>query len=321
MVDLIEDHDERLKLAELNLQVGQRTLASSSFFEASLYLLQGSVLLSNEDWNDNYRLCLDIFTTCAEAQFAQENYDGAIISANAVIVHGRSLKDKLRAHLTIYTALYVQSRSKEACQEALSVLEELGVSLPSIEVPIPRETIISEVERTEHLLSSTDLQKIVTSALSEDSNDSVAFTMRFLFNLTKTFYVSNPTLVPLVGCKMVQTVMEGSLTSEASFAFAVYANVLCTMGFRDRSAACAQIAMALQDRFHGAYAPDVIRACNISIYPYRQPWHACLDSHERASRNATAVGDVDSALLHQTFPSPLYIFLHRSACCMLEGEY
>ena len=311
-VDLIEDHDERLKLAELNLQVGQRALASASFFEALLYLLQGCVLLSNDDWNGNYRLCLDIFTTCAEAQLAQENYDGAMISANAVIVHGRSLKDKLRAHHTIYTALYVQSRSKEACQKALSVLEELGVDLPSIEVPIPRETIISEVERTEHLLSSTDSQKIVTRAVSQDGNDTVAFTMRFFFNVIKTLYVSNPTLMALVGCRMVQIVMEQAMTSEASIAFATYSHILCTLGLRDRSAACAQIAMALQDRFHGEHAPDVILACNVSIYPYRQPWHACLDSHERVFRNATAVGDISSALLHRNFASPLYIFVPAS---------
>ena len=309
---LIQSHDEKLRLAELNLQVGQRALASASFFEASLYLLQGSALLSYKDWNGNYRLCLDIFTACAEAQLAYGNYDGAIVSANAVIMHGTSSKDKLRAQYTIYTALYIQGRAEEACQKALSVLEELGVDLPSIESSIPPEKMRSEVERIEHLLLSTDSQQIVAGAVSQDGSDTVAFIMRFLSNLGKIMYVKNEDLVPVVCCRMVRIVMEQAMTSEASIAFATYSHILCTLGLRDRSAACAQIAVSLQDRFHGEHAHDVVLNCNVSIHPYRQPWHACFDLHERASREAMAVGDVNCALIHQSFMSPFYIFVPAS---------
>ena len=304
---LIEGHDEKLRLAELNLQVGQRALASASFFEASLYLLQGSALLSYKDWNGNYRLCLDIFTTCAEAQLAHGNNDGATISANAVIVHGRSLKDKLRAHFTVTTALYIQGKVQESCQQALAVLEELGIKFPAMGAPIEPKAVLAELERTERLVLPRSENVLVGSLSITDSDDSLKLTLRFLYNLCKIFYVMNPPLMALVGCKMVQIVQEGSLTSEASFAFAVYANVLCTMGFRDRSAECAQIAMTLQDRFHGEYFQEVILSCNLSIYPYRQPWHACLDLLERASRNAMAVGDISSALHHQALYSSTYI--------------
>lgn len=97
-VDLIVDHDERLVLAKLNLQAGEAAVAASSFLSASIYLLQGSVLLEEEDWLTNYDLCLRLFTMCAEVQLAHGNNDGAIISLNQVLSHGKCLQDKLQAY-------------------------------------------------------------------------------------------------------------------------------------------------------------------------------------------------------------------------------
>ena len=98
---LIQSHEERLRLTELNLQVGRLAMESCSFVEASSYLRQGCALLSDEDWEESYNHCLEIFSACAEAQLAHGDTDGALIAADVVILHGRCLHDKLDAHFTI----------------------------------------------------------------------------------------------------------------------------------------------------------------------------------------------------------------------------
>ena len=69
-VSIVNDHAEQLIISDLNLRAGQKALAAFSFLQASMYLLQGCTLIQLHDWNTNYRLCLNLFTTCAEVQLA-----------------------------------------------------------------------------------------------------------------------------------------------------------------------------------------------------------------------------------------------------------
>jgi predicted ATPase len=308
---LIESYDEKLRLTELNRQVGQQSLAACSFLEATLYLLQGCALLSEVDWGTNYRLCLEIFTACAEAQLAYGNNDGAIISANAVILHGASLNDKLRAHFTVYTALFVEGKLEDAAQEAWCVLGELGICLPSLETNVEPEIVKSEVEKTERLILPLDSENVATMTrpILEDDGNALTITMKFLFSVVQMLYVKNPGMMALVCCRMVQMITEKGMTSEASFAFATYSMLLCELGLRDRAAVCAQRALVLLDKFCGTYSHIVLLALGVSIWPYRQPWRACLESFEQASRDATAVGDVSIVLTCLTQVFPLHIFV------------
>jgi len=306
--NFIQSNEESLQLAELNLKVGQLALASNSFLEASLYLLRGSALLSEEDWRERYDLCLETFSQCAGAQLACGNHDGAIITATAVTLNGKTLKDKLEAHYTICIALYGQGKIDDACKKALRVLEELGIQLPSLETHIEGASIRSELVRTEAMLKSIRSEDIVGRPLPTGSNYALKCTLKLLSLLCKTLYLKKPDLMALVMFQMVQICTEGTMTSEASVAFAFYSLLLCKLGFRDRSAECAYLSMALLDRFKGENSPIVSLACTISIHTYRQPWHACLDLLERGSSDATAVGEMSTALLCQSASSALYIF-------------
>jgi len=158
------------------------------------------------------------------------------------------------------------------------------------------------------LLKSLRLEDIMTRTLATDVDDALTFAMRFLWTLCPILYIQKPDMLVLVACRMMQICVNGTLMSEAAVAFAVYSSVLCKLRLRDRSAVCARMAMALLDRFHGKYSHEVLLLLNISIQPYCQPWHACLDSFERASRDATAVGDVVAELFCHSCVTALYIF-------------
>ena len=307
---LIQSHEERLRLTELNLQVGRLAMESCSFVEASSYLRQGCALLSDEDWEESYNLCLEIFSACAEAQLAHGDTDGALIAADVVILHGRCLHDKLDAHFTTYIALYTQGKIQDACQKALCVLHDLGVRLPPLGSRIDSGTIRAELMNTENLILPLRLVDLMTRPVSEtNSTSTLRVTMRFLFGLCQIFYVTKPDFFPLVVFRMVQITMERPMTKEASFAFAAYSTLLCKEGLRDRSVACAQTALALLDKFHGAYSQSLGLALAISIWPYRQPWRACLDSFDRTTRDAKSVGDVSVVLLCHSHISSMHLFV------------
>ena len=61
------------------------------------------------------------------------------------------------------------------------------------------------------------------------------YQMLFLYALCKSSYVERPQLMTLAIFRMMELIFSGeTLTSESSFAFASYANLLCTIGLRER---------------------------------------------------------------------------------------
>ena len=70
-IGAVSSHSEELEIAELNLRAGEKALSAFLFQPASTYLLQGSALLNENDWNTEYTLCIQLYSACAEVQLAR----------------------------------------------------------------------------------------------------------------------------------------------------------------------------------------------------------------------------------------------------------
>ena len=65
-------------------QAGKRALKMQSFLESSIYLLRGTVLISDDDWEHTYNLCLELSTSAAEAQLTHGHNEAAVATANVI---------------------------------------------------------------------------------------------------------------------------------------------------------------------------------------------------------------------------------------------
>ncbi|EJK68566.1 hypothetical protein THAOC_10242 [Thalassiosira oceanica] len=74
-VALINDHDKRTEVAQLNLQAGEKALSSSAFQSASEYLLAGISFLDTESWSTDYDLALRLYDAASEALFVVGEFD------------------------------------------------------------------------------------------------------------------------------------------------------------------------------------------------------------------------------------------------------
>ena len=174
-IDLIADDAERLLLAKMNLEVGRKELSSMSFLPASLYLLQGTILVQDEDWKDNYEMCLQLFTSCAEVQLALGNSSETISLATQVLSRGRSLQNKFGAYHALIKAKISQGDADEPVKIGLSVLGQLGESFPA---NVDQTEIGKELMETKNLLKTSSMEKILETDAMTDA-DRVE-TMRFL---------------------------------------------------------------------------------------------------------------------------------------------
>ena len=174
-IDLITDDAERVLLVKLNLQVAQKELSTMSFLPASLYLLQGTILVRDEDWKDHYDMCLQLFTSCADVQLALGNSSETISLATQVLSRGKSLQDKFGAYHALMKAKISQGDAEEPVKIGLSILEQLGESFPS---NVDQDEIGKELMSTKYLLETSSMEEVLDTDAMTDA-DRVA-TMRFL---------------------------------------------------------------------------------------------------------------------------------------------
>ena len=290
---LIVDHEEKLTLAKLNQKAGEKALLSLSFLQASVYLLQGCVLVEATDWGSNYDLCIRLFTSCSEVQFACGNNEGAVLSLTPVLDYGKCLRDKLRAYYTLVTATGAQGNIKEAVVQGLSVLEQLGESFPT---DIDEAVIARELGKTQALLAMTTVDDILR--LPGTANPEVAFTMRCILRTSMIAYSTcQASLQLLLNLRSVQKALTEGLTPEASYAFAGCSAALLCSGNLELSSFCSTAALALLDKYNHKYSQVVLTLLNASILQYNQPMQACVESFRRAYADSICVGDIDIAVL------------------------
>lgn len=301
----IFDKAWKLKLAELNLQAGRMSVSSCNFIQASIYMLQGCLQVSDQDWEGHYDLALQLFTACAEVQVAHGDNDGAIFAANTVLSWSRSFNDKLRAYHALILALVAKAEMDYALSHCLVVLEGLGEAFPSV-ADIDPTRIKTELDETTRAISTLRLEDITSRPAP--SNGTTDAKMRFLVAASRITYSTSPNLLILLSLRMVKITMDNGITPESSFAFGALANVLCGMKFRDQSAFCGRVALALLNVFHDKHSQVIHLALNYSIHPYRSPAQACLDSSERAYSHGMSVGDPDWAYLNVACAVPMNIF-------------
>ena len=105
-IGAVSSHDEELEIAELNLKAGEKALSALLFQPASTYLLQGSALLSESDWNTHYSLCIQLFSACAEVQLAQGRY--GLFNQLCYLLLAFSSSHQHHLFLSSHTAMMVQ---------------------------------------------------------------------------------------------------------------------------------------------------------------------------------------------------------------------
>ena len=292
----INDHSEKLGLAELNLIAGETALNSASFLQAAIYLLRGCGLIGTNDWGSHYNICLRLFTFCAEAQLTQGMAEGAVTSANEVLTHGKNFHDKLPAHQALLTAFTFQGNYVDAISHGMLVLREFGEDFPT-DTDEKQAASRTELMRICGVLKSKSFNDIVNQNPMETDSTQI-LSMQLLMVVSRIAYLNEPTLMLLLVFRMVSKSMLLGLTAEAAFAFAALAFALCGLGKYELSSFCARIASALLQKFSQKYSHIVQLLLNSSILPYSQPQQACAEQLYAAYEDAMSVGAVEWGLIN-----------------------
>lgn len=156
---LVDDCDERIRLALFLLRAGELATASSAFLSAADYLHLGISLLDKRTrWRDHYELTLNLYNAAAEIEYCNGNFitmDGII---DEILLNARAKCDKGRALVASIYSLGSRNELQKAIDLGLKVLESLGERFP------PRPSLVSvvfEMVKTKRMLRRFSNEKIL----------------------------------------------------------------------------------------------------------------------------------------------------------------
>ena len=289
--DLISDQNEQVRFAELCLVAGRKAKAGSAFLLASTYLLQGIVLLNEDSWTHHYKLCLELHSSCAEAQFATGNHAGISISVNPIMSHGQNLQDKMRAYYTLLRSLGAKGQQSDAVTCGLGLLSALGESLPANP---QKQDADNEFQKTENMLRNFNVVDISSGKILVNTQKASA--IKALFLLIRHAHMVNQMLMSIMICRMVQLSILFGVSKESAFAFAAYGTLCSKYVGIDDACLYGKVALSIVERFN---AKDVLArvTCVLNDFLiFKEPLQSRLPSLKNAYEIGLQMGDIEWAL-------------------------
>jgi predicted ATPase len=303
--ELVTDPAERLAIARLNLQAGEKAKWAAAnqsafkFFVAGLSFLLpvGSVTTESADVLDpgaaafatDYDLSLSLTGRAAESAYLLADFPSMDRLADSALENARSWQDKVEIYQVRINALTAQNRLLDAIQAAREILEPLGVRLPLKPGQAEVDEALREVDQALQGRSFASLLAIPQAPAGAAHHG----VLRILDSIHATTAMTLQSLGPIVAAKMVQlTIMHGR--TEASISGYVYLGIqLCGQGRIEEGYQLAQLARrACAEQARSAQVAELSSNGYYFIFHWKEPLRALVEDIKTGYQAAWDAGQV-----------------------------
>ncbi|KAL7529511.1 hypothetical protein ACHAWF_007754, partial [Thalassiosira exigua] len=125
----IQDEEQGLLIANLNLTAGQKSMEKSDYQSAHSYFDHGISFLCKNHWRDHYNLSLQLFEFAAECALAIGDLESLALLIAQIDKFGKSLEDKLNSRYLLVCTLAASSKVGESITEGAVILSKLGIDI------------------------------------------------------------------------------------------------------------------------------------------------------------------------------------------------
>ena len=131
----MKSESERITVAELNLNAGQKARSAAAYAEGFGYIEQGLALLGPDSWQDYYDLTLALHNEAAELAYLTGHYDKLEEIEGLIHENARSILDRARVYYIRIQADTDRANYLEAIEIGIRALAELGIKIPREPTP------------------------------------------------------------------------------------------------------------------------------------------------------------------------------------------
>ncbi|HYO53325.1 trifunctional serine/threonine-protein kinase/ATP-binding protein/sensor histidine kinase [Archangium sp.] len=271
-IELIQNPEERLELARLNLVAGKRAKASSAYAAALEYIRTGTALLPEDGWERAHELSFALHRHRIECHHLLGQFDEVEQGFSLVLARTRTPMELQELYCLKLDLDVSRGRFLEAIQPAYEGLKVLGIHLPEPhEEAAVGAAIVRESERLQANLAGRSTASLVDLPETHDPMERARLQL-LVQALSYSGYLY-PQLYWLMVLTMVNRTLENGYARGAAIGFCQYALALGSMtGDFKQAYEFGQLSLALCERFNDAV--DLARCrmvCAFFINPWTQP--------------------------------------------------
>lgn len=220
-IRLIIQTEERLQVAELNLNAGIKAKQSAAYSQALIYFGAGIELLNINPWQNQYALCLELYSGAAECAYLSGNSDRMEALVAEVLGDAKEILDKIPVYNTLVDAYTAGHDLPKAITAGLEALSGLGVRFPSN----PRMIhIFQGLGKTKMKLAGKKIEDLIN--LPEMTDPYMLQAMPLMERISPAAYMSGSQLFPLLVFRMVDISLKYGNSSLSAFGYASFAITL-----------------------------------------------------------------------------------------------
>ena len=289
---LITKPEERLELAEFNLQVGKRAKAVAAYQATKNYFSIAVSLLPKDAWEHHYDLTFALQCGLVESELLTDDHQFVKPQLAILFKQAKTKLDKMLVYQLDIIRLSLANRYNDALQQGLEVLRLFGLNLPLYPKPYHILTAYMSIEWRLYGKKFTNLD------LTQQASNEYSLLQKILNQLyASTYITSNKELFVLLIFHAVKLSLRHGYTPESSYCFAAYAFVLLHV-FKRYDASFKHVALAYR---LAEYYPDPSVLAKVEFcmghflhfwkYPLSQSLNHTLHSYQLAQQS----GDLTTA--------------------------
>lgn len=280
---------EKSQLAEIFLLAGRQAKKTAAFMQAYGYFKAGLALLDEISWKNNYDLSLALHQETIESALSSGNavQSGPIVEA--LLEHGRTLRDQLSAYQAKNKLLNSEHRPEEALDITIDVLARMGVVLA-------RHPVLEDVQigsqRILDLLSDRTIESLIDLPDMKDPDAQAA--MKLLTSSTIVAFNASPALYNLISFERVRLSIQAGNSLMSPAGYASYGLYLCSQGDIEQGWAFGNLALKLVEKLNAqAYKARTWGTVYAFIYHWKAALRELLDAFEEAYLSGLEYGDFE----------------------------
>jgi predicted ATPase len=221
-----ESGPDRVELAYVNDDAGQKAMAKAAYSAALKYFDAGLMWLGPDAWSKEAKLALDLSSGAVEAAFCSGDFDTMEARMSSVLDRDLPIEDKVRVYLIRISSYGVQYRHELCLEIAVKVLKEMGIA----RLPLrPRSyQVVLEAIKTKFMLRNRTEESLTSLPLIESKRWLQAMSITDM--LQQIAYNSNQNFFAVMRLRSLQWTLNHGVCSYTPSLFAAYALLLCASG-------------------------------------------------------------------------------------------
>ncbi|MBA2728625.1 MAG: AAA family ATPase [Parachlamydiaceae bacterium] len=309
--DQIQNHNERIQLATLNLQASRKAKNSAAYTTAYDCISIAQKLLGENSWSTHYKLTYDIYLELTECSYLTQRFENIDPLSEIILKNARTNLEKGKLYI-IKIVLYTNiAQTKQAIDEGLECLQLFNIKFhrnPS------KLQIMAELLKVKWKLRKTPISNL--EYLPEMNNPEMLFLMNVLTNLSTPAFIIDKNLLCLLTLKMMCITIDYGICDQTYFVYISYATILQLL-FRDYKASCklADISIKIAERSNN----NTYRCrANFIMASLINHWSNPLSTSEKYMQNCYIAGLESGEVMYTSFISVFWGFLEGTFFCNLS---